>query len=112
MATHGPSHVACGADVMGDNVMGDGAGSSSSSSSCGGGSSSNSGGGGKACEPFVHGGGGYGSPLDRDPEMVAHDVREEYVSAARAASVYGVVVDGEGQLDRAATDKLRADMTA
>jgi N-methylhydantoinase B len=58
------------------------------------------------------GGGGYGSPLDRDPEMVAHDVREEYVSSARAESVYGVVVDGEGRLDRAATDKLRAEMTA
>jgi len=66
MATHGPSHVACGADVMGDNVMGDGAGSSSSSSSCGGGSSSNSGGGGKACEPFVHGGGGYGGSYGDD----------------------------------------------
>ncbi len=56
------------------------------------------------------GGGGYGSPLDRDPEMVAHDVREEYVSADRAALIYGVVVDGDGRLDPAATEKLRAGM--
>ncbi|MBO6782792.1 MAG: hydantoinase B/oxoprolinase family protein [Alphaproteobacteria bacterium] len=58
------------------------------------------------------GGGGYGSPLDRDPEMVAHDVREEYVSADRARSVYGVVVDGDGNLDASATEKLRAEMAA
>jgi len=56
------------------------------------------------------GGGGYGNPLDRDPEMVAHDVREDYVSAERAAAVYGVVVDANGNLDPAATEKARAGM--
>jgi N-methylhydantoinase B len=31
------------------------------------------------------GGGSYGDPLDRDPERVAHDVREGYVSANGSA---------------------------
>jgi N-methylhydantoinase B/oxoprolinase/acetone carboxylase alpha subunit len=42
---------------------------------------------------------------------VAHDVREEYVSVDRAASVYGVVVDAAGNLDAAATEAMRAGMT-
>ncbi|MBT5571829.1 MAG: hydantoinase B/oxoprolinase family protein, partial [Alphaproteobacteria bacterium] len=56
------------------------------------------------------GGGGYGDPKDRDPEMVAHDVREEYVSVERAASVYGVVLDASGHVDMAATEVKRAGM--
>jgi N-methylhydantoinase B len=35
------------------------------------------------------GGGGYGPPLERDPERVARDVREGKVSAERARKVYG-----------------------
>src|SRR5439155_844436 len=35
------------------------------------------------------GGGGYGPPLDRDPERVARDVREGKVSLERAKAVYG-----------------------
>ncbi len=38
------------------------------------------------------GGGGYGDPLSRDPEAVAHDVRERKVTAGAARSVYGVVL--------------------
>jgi N-methylhydantoinase B len=38
-------------------------------------------------------GGGYGSPLDRDPEMVRRDVEDELVSAEAAFDVYGVVID-------------------
>lgn len=40
------------------------------------------------------GGGGYGSPVDRDPAQVALEVREGWISADRARSVYGVAVDG------------------
>lgn len=57
------------------------------------------------------GGGGYGDPKHRDPEMVAHDVREEYVSVERAASVYGVVLDTAGNVDLGATEKKRASMS-
>ena len=39
------------------------------------------------------GGGGYGNPLERDPEMVERDVIEEYVSIEAAKKDYGVVID-------------------
>ena len=42
------------------------------------------------------GGGGYGDPLTRDPESVADDVREGWVSPARARSEYGVILTGDG----------------
>ena len=38
------------------------------------------------------GGGGYGNPLERDPEMVERDVIEEYVSIEAAKKDYGVVI--------------------
>jgi N-methylhydantoinase B len=39
------------------------------------------------------GGGGYGNPLEREPEMVASDVIEGYVSLESARIDYGVVID-------------------
>jgi N-methylhydantoinase B len=39
------------------------------------------------------GGGGYGHPFDREPERVARDVRNGFVSVEAAAAVYGVSVD-------------------
>lgn len=39
------------------------------------------------------GGGGFGPAWDRDPEAVAHDVREGKVSVAAAHERYGVVID-------------------
>ena len=53
------------------------------------------------------GGGGYGDPLERDPEDVLEDVRDGKISAAKAEGAYGVVVD-DGALDRAATERCRA----
>ena len=41
------------------------------------------------------GGGGYGSPLERDPALVLRDVREGKVSLERAQTVYGVLIDVE-----------------
>jgi len=52
------------------------------------------------------GGGGYGSPLEREPERVADDVREGWVSPSRAAEVYGVVIGADGAIDQFATDEL------
>jgi N-methylhydantoinase B len=54
------------------------------------------------------GGGGYETPLERDPVAVAADIREGYVSREAAASDYGVVVDDELKVDVAATTALRA----
>jgi N-methylhydantoinase B len=53
------------------------------------------------------GGGGYGDPLERDPEAVLEDVRDGKVSVARAEGAYGVVV-ADGELDAAATERCRA----
>ncbi len=54
------------------------------------------------------GGGGYGNPLERDPEMVEMDVREGYVSAEKAREYYGVAIDpNTSKVDVEATRKLR-----
>ena len=56
------------------------------------------------------GGGGYGDPWLREPEAVEADVRNEYVSIARAREDYGVVIDPATlQVDLAATEKLRSE---
>ncbi|MGH2974188.1 MAG: hydantoinase B/oxoprolinase family protein [Solirubrobacterales bacterium] len=54
------------------------------------------------------GGGGYGSPLERTPDRVGHDVREGWISPERSREIYGVVVDGAGEVDVTATDELRS----
>ncbi|EDP65336.1 5-oxoprolinase (ATP-hydrolyzing) [alpha proteobacterium BAL199] len=54
------------------------------------------------------GGGGYGAPLERDPEQVARDVRLGYVSRGRAEVDYGVSIDPDLTLDRTATETLRS----
>ncbi|MCX5808345.1 MAG: hydantoinase B/oxoprolinase family protein [Proteobacteria bacterium] len=54
------------------------------------------------------GGGGYGNPLEREPEMVASDVIEGYVSLESARNDYGVVVNPvTGEIDREETKRLR-----
>ena len=54
------------------------------------------------------GGGGWGDPLERDPEKVQRDVRAGYISFAAAKKEYGVVLDRETlEIDREATEKLR-----
>jgi N-methylhydantoinase B len=55
------------------------------------------------------GGGGRGSPLDREPERVALDVERGYVTAALAEAEYGVIIR-DGTVDLAATETLRAAM--
>ena len=54
------------------------------------------------------GGGGYGNPLERDPEMVASDVMEGYVSLESARTDYGVAINPETyEVDEKETKKLR-----
>ncbi|MFL5841784.1 MAG: hydantoinase B/oxoprolinase family protein [Thermoleophilaceae bacterium] len=53
------------------------------------------------------GGGGYGPPLERDPERVRHDVVEGWITPARAREVYRVAVAEDGSLDAADTAALR-----
>ncbi|MET0246388.1 MAG: hydantoinase B/oxoprolinase family protein [Sphingomonas sp.] len=56
------------------------------------------------------GGGGWGDPLERDPALVAKEVRQGLVTEA-GARAYGVVVT-DGQVDTARTDALRAEQRA
>ncbi|HTP94534.1 MAG TPA: hydantoinase B/oxoprolinase family protein [Burkholderiales bacterium] len=53
------------------------------------------------------GGGGFGPPSQRDPERVAHDVRQEYVSREVARDVYRVALTPDGGVDAEATQRLR-----
>lgn len=57
---------------------------------------------------YTPGGGGYGSPLARDPQRVARDVSEGWVSRERAERVYGVILADDGTVDEAATGARRA----
>jgi N-methylhydantoinase B len=55
------------------------------------------------------GAGGWGDPLDRDPERVREDVLEEKLGAVYARREYGVVVDeATGQVQGPETAALRA----
>jgi N-methylhydantoinase B len=54
------------------------------------------------------GGGGYGDPLERDADLVRRDVSFGVVSAERAASGYGVVLDASGAVDGSATEAERS----
>jgi N-methylhydantoinase B len=56
------------------------------------------------------GGGGYGSPALRDPQSVAADVREKWISVERAREIYGVAVQPDGAVDVERTATLRAEV--
>ncbi len=68
------------------------------------------------------GGGGYGNPLERDPQLVLNDVVNGYVSIESAKKDYGVVINYQGKadslvrlpkhyvLDLDATQQLRGDL--
>jgi len=58
------------------------------------------------------GGGGLGDPLDRDPGVVAQEVRRGLVSETDATEAYGVVLAADGTVDEVATDDQRTTMRA
>jgi N-methylhydantoinase B len=63
---------------------------------------------GDTIEFYSAGGGGYGNPLERDPEAVASDVTNGYISIERAREDYGVVIDPATlKLDLEATRKAK-----
>ena len=54
------------------------------------------------------GGGGYGDPLEREPQVVQAGVRDEIISLEAAQEIYGVVLDPKTlALDLRATLRLR-----
>ena len=57
------------------------------------------------------GGGGYGPPNERDPQLVLRDVREGKVSLQRARKVYGVVIDTKRwTVDEMETERRRSSL--
>lgn len=57
------------------------------------------------------GGGGYGDPIERNPDLVLRDVANNLVTSECAARVYGVVVDQATlQVDKERTAKRRAEI--
>ncbi|MBI4182964.1 MAG: hydantoinase B/oxoprolinase family protein [Proteobacteria bacterium] len=57
------------------------------------------------------GGGGYGDPLERDPERVLADLEEGFISSESAFAVYGVVIR-DGAVDASQTVARRRDLLA
>jgi len=55
------------------------------------------------------GGGGWGDPLTREPELVAKEVRQDLITK-KGAREYGVVLSGSGKIDKKETKKLRKKM--
>ena len=59
------------------------------------------------------GGGGYGNPLERDPQAVWWDWRNGKITTQHGSDIYGVVIDEAKRLvDNDATAKLRKKMNA
>lgn len=56
-------------------------------------------------------GGGYGNPLERDPEAVLEDVLDQLITRETAYSDYGVVISETGALDPVATEKARGELS-
>jgi N-methylhydantoinase B len=56
------------------------------------------------------GGGGLGDPLDRDPERIATEIRRGLITEAAAEADYGVVLEVDGTVDEAETERRRADL--
>ncbi len=60
---------------------------------------------------YVAGGGGFGDPIDRDPQAVLKDFGRGWVSRESAERIYGVILDdGATAVDLAATEALRSAM--
>lgn len=61
---------------------------------------------------YASGGGGWGNPLDRDPQVVCDDVRNEFVSLESSKRDYGVVLTKNLEVDLAKTREIRASLKA
>jgi N-methylhydantoinase B len=55
------------------------------------------------------GGGGYGNPYERDPNLVDRDVKRGYYTKDQARDLFGVAITPEGLIDHEETKSLRAE---
>ncbi|HCR17788.1 MAG TPA: 5-oxoprolinase [Candidatus Latescibacteria bacterium] len=68
----------------------------------------------KANEVIYHrqaGGGGWGDPMERDPQAVASDVKNGRVSMGKAIEAYGVIMCEDFEIDMDRTAELRREMS-
>ena len=68
---------------------------------------------GEALKGLYSSGGGYGNPLERDPERVRHRVQEGWITVEHAAKTYGVVLNTSTEvftINREETEKLRSEL--
>lgn len=56
-------------------------------------------------------GGGYGNPLERNPQAVYEDYLDDYITRIQAQEEYGVSITKDGKLDLKETDNLRRALT-
>jgi N-methylhydantoinase B len=61
---------------------------------------------------YTAGGGGYGDPLERDPDIVATDCQRGYVSSEAAQRRYGVVLEDDGTVNAKLTAQQRVALRA
>ncbi|MCY4087489.1 MAG: hydantoinase B/oxoprolinase family protein [Actinomycetia bacterium] len=59
---------------------------------------------------YCAGGAGYGSPLERDLDLIEVDVREGFIAREQAEESYGVVVTADGAVDKEASERRRAEL--
>ncbi|PCI54386.1 MAG: hydantoinase [Alphaproteobacteria bacterium] len=55
------------------------------------------------------GGGGYGDPMQRDPERVLSDYLNGYITKERSKTTYGVVITEENEIDNYETAHIRSE---
>ncbi|MFC1817001.1 hydantoinase B/oxoprolinase family protein, partial [Thermodesulfobacteriota bacterium] len=63
-------------------------------------------------ETVAHGGGGFGDPLERDPQLVQKDIIDGCVSPEYAFNIYGVVVAPGSKVILASTQARRQELRA
>jgi len=61
-----------------------------------------------AIQLSLPGGGGFGNPHERDPQRVLDDVLDGLITAEEARRDYAVLIDAQGRLDLAGTERLRS----
>src|SRR4029434_4421627 len=60
---------------------------------------------------YVAGGGGFGDPIDRDPQAVLKDFGRGWVSRDVAENIYGVILQANGRgIDESANEISRQDI--
>ena len=68
----------------------------------------------KANEVIYHrqaGGGGWGDPMERDPQAVARDVKNGRISIGKAREAYSVIMGEDFEIDMDRTAELRREMS-